>query len=235
MPLGLIGIKIGMTQVYDTNGQVEPVTVLQLGPCPILQVRTLELDGYHAVQIGFKDKPRSKATRAERGHVSSELTSKRRVKMAASGTAVTKKADCEPQRYVREFRLEAAPTVAVGEKLDVNGIFASVKMVDVIGTSKGRGYSGVMKRHGFSGMPAAHGAKKVHREAGSTGSMASQRGSGRPKKGLSRAGQYGNTRVTARGLTLVSLDLENNLMLVRGCVPGPNGGMVMVRPTNVKR
>ncbi|HEY1187428.1 MAG TPA: 50S ribosomal protein L3, partial [Gemmata sp.] len=120
----------------------------------------------------------------------------------------------------------------VGDKLTVDQVFKDVLAVDVIGTTKGRGYTGVMKRHNFDGMPAAHGAKKVHRQAGSTASLASNRGTGRPKKGLKRAGQYGNERVTVRNLTIVKVDPVNNLMLVRGGIPGFNGSVVLVRPTN---
>lgn len=235
MPLGLIGTKIGMTQVYDPEGQVIPVTVLQLGPCPVLQIRTQERDGYEAVQIGYGDKKRSRATRAERGHVSNSLESKRRQQLAKSGREIPKKADCEPQKVIREFRKLAGESfnVEVGQKLTVD-LFKDIKAVDVIGTSKGRGTAGVMKRHGFQGMPASHGAKKVHRQAGSTGSLASNRGSGRPKKGLRRAGRYGAERVTIRNLGVVRIDPENHLLVVRGAVPGFNGSIVMVRPTNKK-
>ena len=233
MPLGLIGTKVGMTQVFEADGSAAPVTVLQLGPCPILQVRTQQRDGYDAVQLGFKDKPRSKATRADRGHVSSEMESKRR--KARAGVDVPKKAECEPQKVIREFRLEAPATVEVGHRLTVDEIFKDIKSVDVIGTTKGRGTSGVIKRWGFGGMPAAHGAKKVHREPGSTSSLASNRGSGRPKKGKKLAGRYGADRVTIRNLRIVKIDLENNLLLVLGAVPGFNGAVVMVRPTNMKK
>lgn len=238
MPLGLIGTKVGMTQVYDDQGQAAPVTVLQLGPCPVLQVKVpdkngVRKDGYHAVQLGFKDKPRKNATRAERGHVSNSLESKRRKKR--QGQEIPAKADCEPQRVIREFRLDGPPPeeVKVGEKLTVK-LFGEVKSVDVIGTTKGRGFSGVIKRWGFGGLPAAHGAKKVHREVGSTSSLASNRGSGRPKKGKRLPGRYGAERVTIRNLEVVQIDMENNLMLVRGAVPGFNGATVMVRPTNKK-
>ena len=234
MPLGLIGTKVGMTQVYDENGQIAPVTVLQLGPCPVLQVRNPERDGYHAVQLGYRDKPRTKAIRAERGHVSNDLQSKRKAARSAAGVAIPPKANCEPQRFIREFRLDDAPALEVGARLTVSQVFDGVKAVDVIGTSKGRGTTGVMKRHNFGGLPAAHGAKKVHRQAGSTSSLASNRGSGRPKKGLRRAGRYGNERVTIRNLDVVRIDAENNLLLVRGAVPGFNGAYVMVRPTNKK-
>ena len=232
MPLGLLGTKVGMTQVYDENGKVAPVTVLQLGPCPVLQVRTPERDGYHAVQLGFRDKPRKNSIRAERGHVANDLESKRRKKR--QGQDIPKKADVEPQRLIREFRLEAAPTVEVGAKIVVADIFTGVKAVDVIGRTKGRGFSGVIKRWGFGGLPAAHGAKKVHREVGSTSSLASNRGSGRPKKGKTLPGRYGNELVTIRNLDVISVDVENNLLLVRGAVPGFNGAFVMVRPTNKK-
>jgi large subunit ribosomal protein L3 len=232
MSLGLIGTKVGMTQVFEANGEAAPVTVLQLGPCPILQVRTQKRDGYDAVQIGFKDKHRNKAIRAERGHVSNSMESKRR--KARAGVEIPKKADCEPQKVVREFRLDAPATHEVGARLTVGDIFKDVKSVDVIGTTKGRGTAGVIKRHGFGGMPAAHGAKKVHREPGSTSSLASNRGSGRPKKGKKLAGRYGATRVTIRNLRVVKVDAENNLLLVEGAVPGFNGAVVMVRPTNVK-
>jgi large subunit ribosomal protein L3 len=230
--MGLLGFKVGMTQVFNDDGTIEPVTVIELGPCPVLQIRNAEKDGYVAVQLGFKDKPRKNAIRAEQGHVASKLTSKRKEARLKGGVQLPPKADCEPQRHVREFRVDQAPTVTVGQVLKVGEVFADVKSVDVIGTSKGRGYQGVMKRHNFDGLPAAHGAKKVHRQAGSTSSLASNRGSGRPKKGLKRAGQYGNSRRTVRNLKVVRVDIENNLILVRGSIPGFNGAFVMVRPTN---
>ena len=231
MALGLLGYKVGMTQVFNADGSVEPVTVIELGPCPVLQVRTPERDGYSAVQVGFKDKPRKNAIRAEQGHVAASLKSKRKDARLKAGVQLLPKADVEPQRHVREFRVDA-PAVKVGDVLTAAGVFSDIKAVDVTGTSKGRGYQGVMKRHNFDGLPAAHGAKKVHRQAGSTSSLASNRGTGRPKKGLKRAGQYGNVRVTIRNLAVVRVDGDNNLLLVRGAVPGSNGGLVMVRPTN---
>jgi len=262
MSLGLLGYKIGMTQIFTEDGTVEPVTVIECGPCPVLQFRTMERDKYVAVQLGFKDKPRKAASRAEQGHVGPKLQSKRKEKRLQAGVQIPQKADCEPQRHVREFRLDVGGNsllesnvetgtakikvkkyidkkesveekeLKVGQILTVGEIFAGVDSVDVIGTSKGRGYQGVMRRHNFHGMPAAHGAKKVHRQAGSTGSLASNRGTGRPKKGLKRAGQYGNTRITICNLRVVSIDAENNLIMVRGAVPGFNGAFVMVRPTN---
>jgi large subunit ribosomal protein L3 len=234
MALGLMGYKVGMTQVYDDQGKMAPVTVLQVGPCPVLLVRNVERDGYHAVQLGFQDKARKKAVRPESGHVSSKLESRRRKARTAAGIPLPPKADCEPQRFIREFRLEKAPEAQVGARLTVDQVFADIKHVDVTGTSKGRGTSGAMKRHGFHGLPASHGVKKHHRAPGSVGSHASNRGSGRPKLGKRMAGRHGAERVTARNLDVVRVDKDNHLLLVRGAVPGPNGGLVLVRPTNKK-
>ncbi|MBX9622301.1 MAG: 50S ribosomal protein L3 [Gemmataceae bacterium] len=281
MAIGLLGQKVGMTQVFTAEGIQEPVTVLKLGPCPVLQIRypstqegnrTVEKDGYSAVQLGYGDKPRKNATRPEQGHVAANLKSKRKDARQKAGVKLPPKADVEPQRFVREFRLDRGSlpvvpgsltataeqatltvervrttgeglakkyelytepmTVKVGDKLTVAEVFKDIQAVDVIGTTKGRGTQGVMKRHGFAGLPAAHGAKKVHRQAGSTSSLASNRGSGRPKKGLKRAGRYGNERVTIRNLAVIRVDAENNLLLVRGGVPGHPNAYVMVRPTN---
>jgi large subunit ribosomal protein L3 len=246
MALGLLGVKVGMTQVYDGEGKIAPVTVLQVGPCPVLQVKTkgdkqdgsdknAAGDGYFAVQLGFLDKPRRKATRPERGHVSADLESKRRRARSAAGISLPAKPNCEPQRFIREFRLEApAAELQVGAVLKAGDVFKDVKAVDVTGTSKGRGTAGVMKRHGFAGLPASHGVKKHHRAPGSVGSHASNRGSGRPKRGKRMAGRYGAERVTTRNLKVVRVDAEQNLVLVRGAVPGPNGSLVLVRPTNKK-
>src|SRR5438128_162207 len=148
MALGLLGLKVGMTQVYDAAGKLAPVTVLQVGPCPVLQVRDQRRDGYDAVQIGFLDKPRRKATRPERGHVSADLESNRRRSRAAAGVTLPPKPDCEPQRYIREFRLDSPAQTQVGKILKAGDVFTGVTAVDVIGTSKGRGTAGVMKRHG---------------------------------------------------------------------------------------
>lgn len=229
--LGLLGTKVGMTQVFTESGTAEAVTVIELGPCPVLQIRTPERDGYSAVQLGFRDKPRKNAIRAERGHVAADLASKRKTVRQQAGVQLLPKANVEPQRFIREFRVEST-TVQVGELLKVGDVFTDVKAVDVIGLTKGRGYQGVMKRHNFAGLPAAHGAKKVHRQAGSTSSLGSNRGTGRPKKGMKRAGQYGNERVTIRNLKIIRIDVENNLLLIRGGIPGPRGAFVMVRPTN---
>jgi len=225
MSPSILGRKIGMTQVFLEDGTAVPVTVVQAGPCHVLQVRTKERDGYEAVQLGFEDKPRRLANRSERGHVAS-IESKRSRTRSAAGVQLAPKADCEPQRFIREFRGTAE--VEVGQSLTVEQ-FGDVKRVDVTGTSKGRGYAGVMKRHNFSGQRASHGVKKVHRHAGGTGCSASP---SRVFKGKKMSGQYGNARVTTRNLEVVRVDAENNLLLVRGAVPGPNGGFVSVRQSN---
>ncbi len=214
-----------MTQIYEEDGTVVPVTVVQAGPCHVLQVRSIERDGYVAVQLGFEDKPRRLASRSERGHVA-KLDSKRAKGRAAAGVELVEKADCEPQRFVREFRGET--DLSVGGTVTVES-FEGVGRVDVTGTSKGRGFSGVMRRHNFSGQRATHGVKKVHRHAGGTGCSASP---SRVFKGRRMAGQYGNTKVTTRNLELVRVVAEDNLMLIRGSVPGPNGGLVTIRQTN---
>ncbi len=228
MPVGLLGRKIGMTQVYDEDGALVPVTVVEAGPCTVLQVRTVERDGYEAVQLGFDDKPRRKASRAERGHVA-ELDSKRRRAQQAAGTEIPPKPDCEPKRFVREFRTDGEDVgVEVGQVLDAS-VFADVPRLDVIATSKGRGFAGVMKRHNFSGQRASHGVKRVHRHGGSIGMSADP---ARVIKGTRMAGQYGNVRNTMRHLKIVKIDAENNAILVKGSVPGPVGGYVVLRHTS---
>ncbi len=228
MSPSILGRKVGMTQIYLEDGTAVPVTVVQAGPCHVLQVRSQERDGYAAVQLGFEDKPRRLASRAERGHVA-KLDSKRQKQRVAEKVELVAKADCEPQRFIREFRgetdLEVGATVTVDQ-------FAEIKKVDVTATSKGRGFAGVMKRHNFSGQRASHGVKKVHRHAGGTGCSASP---SRLFKGIRMGGQYGNAQTTTRNLEVVRVDAENNLILIRGAVPGPNGGFVSVRQTNMVR
>jgi large subunit ribosomal protein L3 len=226
MAKGILGRKVGMTQVYDDRGQIVPVTVIQAGPCQVLQLRTLERDGYQAVQLGYLDKPRRLARRSERGHVA-KLASKRARKLATAGVEIPGKADCEPKRYVRELRGETGG-FSLGQVVKVD-VLTDVSAVDVIGTSKGRGYTGVMKRHGFAGQRATHGVKKVHRHAGGTGCSADP---SRVFKGTRMAGQYGAERVTARNLKVIKVDAENNLLVVRGAIPGPNGGFVIVQESN---
>jgi len=226
MVVGLLGRKVGMTQIFDPTGQVVPVTVIQAGPCHVLQVRTEGRDGYEAVQLGFRDKPRRLASRSARGQVA-KLDSKRQKRRAAAGVEAAPKANCEPQRFVREFR-GAVDGCQVGQEVKVD-IFSGVKAVDVIGTTKGRGTAGVMKRHNFHGQRATHGVKKVHRHAGSIGCNTDPH---HVIKGRRMAGHYGDERVTSRNLAVVQVDAENGLLLVRGAVPGPNGGYVMIRKTN---
>jgi large subunit ribosomal protein L3 len=275
--MGLIGTKVGMTQVYvkvrrrtkaakgkgkdkakevtgkawemyaappataDGDGKAAddgdmdmeswPVTVLQIGPCPVLQVRTADTDGYHAIQLGYQAKARTSTTRAERGHVRGDMESKRRTK----GVALAPKANCEPPRFIREFRLEKAPEQAVGTLITAADIFKDISRVDVIGMSKGRGMTGVIKRHNFGGLRHSHGVKKGSRQRGSISSNASNRGSGRPKKGIRMAGRYGNERVAVRNLKVVRVDPDQHIVLVKGAVPGANGGLVLIRPTNKLR
>jgi len=237
MVKGLLGRKVGMTQVYNEAGQAIPVTVIEAGPCHVLQLRTPERDGYEAVQLGFlnkkrpaADRPRSRssqARRSERGHVTAKLSSKRANRRQAAGVQLLAKAECEPQQFVRELRGEVAG-LEVGQLVTV-GALEGVKAVDVVGVSKGRGYAGVIKRHNFGGQRASHGVKKVHRHPGSTGMSAYP---SRSFKGGRKAGQYGHTRVTSRNLAVVRVDAQRNLLLVHGAVPGPTGGFVVIRETN---
>ncbi len=209
MTVGLLGRKVGMTQIYQEDGTAVPVTVLECGPCTVLQIRTEERDGYDALQLGFLDKKRKSATQPERGHA--------------------RKVDAEPKRYVREIRQDApVDGITEGQNLTVE-VFNEIKRVDVIGTSKGRGFSGVVKRHGFKGLRATHGVKRMHRHPGSCGPSADP---SRTRKGIRKPGQYGNARITVRNLKVVRVDPQNNLLLVKGAVPGPNGGYVIVRQTN---
>ena len=227
MSKGILGQKVGTTQIYDEQGNAIPVTVIQAGPCHVLQVRTNERDGYEAVQLGFSDRDRERAPRSLRGHVSSKLSSKRSKQRAAAGVEMLAKADCEPKRFIREIR-GGADGLEVGQEVKAD-IFAEVKAVDVTGTSKGRGYAGVMKRHNFAGQRASHGVKKVHRHPGGTGCSAYP---SRLFKGKRMAGQYGNARITTRNLKVVQVDAEKNLLVVKGAVPGPNGGFLVIRETN---
>ncbi len=208
MRVGLLGRKVGMTQIYEPDGTAIPITVLECGPCTVLQVRTEERDGYHAVQLGFDDKKRKSATQAERGHA--------------------KKVEAEPKRYVREIRQEGPTEVAEGQTLTVE-VFNEIGRVDVIGTSKGRGFTGVIKRHGFKGLRATHGVKRMHRHPGSSGPSADP---AHTRKGIRKPGQHGNARITVRNLKVVRVDPTNNLLLIRGAVPGPNGGYLTIRQTN---
>lgn len=210
MLTALLGKKIGMTQVYDDAGVIHPVTVVQAGPCDVLQVKTTDTDGYDAVQLGFEDKKAHRAAKAEIGHC--------------------KKASVAPKKVVREVRTAgAAEDVNLGQQVTVE-IFDEVKFVDVIATSKGKGFAGVMKRHKFGGQQASHGVERKHRSAGSIASHSTNAGTGpKLKKGKRMAGHMGNVRVTSRNHKLVRVDKDNNLLLIKGSVPGPSGGYVYVR------
>ena len=227
MALGILGRKVEMTQIYDESGKVVPVTVIQAGPCHVLQVRTRDRDGYEAVQLGFGDIPRHRASRSRRGHVA-QLDSKRSRKRGKSVADAAPKAGCEPKRFIREIR-GAAGELQVGEQIDI-AAFAEIKAVDVTGTSKGRGFSGAMKRHNFSGQRASHGVKKCHRHLGGTGCSASP---SRVIKGKKMPGHYGAARSTCRNLKIVRIDPEHHLLLVRGAVPGPSGGFLVISATNI--
>jgi large subunit ribosomal protein L3 len=231
MTKGILGRKVGMTQIFDAAGLAIPVTVVKAGPCHVLQVRTQERDGYAAVQLGFEDKPRRLAIRAERGHVA-PLSSKRSKKLQGAGVALPEKANCEPKRFIREFRgVVDGDAFKVGTQIDLN-VLGEVKAIDVTAYTKGRGFTGAMKRWNFGGQRATHGVKKVHRHMGGTGALAANRGGGRMKKGKKMPGRYGNEKVTIRNLAIARVDLENNLLLIHGAVPGPNGGFVMIRESN---
>jgi large subunit ribosomal protein L3 len=227
MAMGLLGRKVGMTQVFDEAGAAIPVTVIEAGPCHVLQVRTPDRDGYSSVQVGYLDKPRRLASRSQRGHVA-KLDSRRSRTRAKAGIAPVDKAGCEPKRLVREFR-DVGDGFSVGQELTVE-VFNDAKAVDVTGTTKGRGTAGVMVRHNFKGQRATHGVKKVHRHGGGTSMNTFP---ARVFKGKRMAGRHGNERVTARNLKVVRVDKDNNLLLVRGAVPGANGGYVVIRATNV--
>lgn len=207
----LLGKKVGMTQVYDEAGKLLPVTVIQAGPCVVMQVKTTETDGYNAVQLGFDDVKPSRRKNPQIGHA--------------------QKAGTTPKKFVREMRLpeEAEPSYNIGDSITVS-VFAENKSVDVVGTSKGKGFAGVMKRHGFAGFPASHGTERKHRAPGSISSFASDAGhGGKPKKGKKMAGHMGNHRVTTKNHRLVAIDEEKNLLVVKGAVPGPAGGYCLVR------
>ena len=204
---GLIGRKVGMTQLFSEEGDVIPVTALEAGPCWVIQKKTSERDGYTAVQLGFGDKKVKRTTKPLRGHF--------------------EKHGLPPKRWLREFHVDGETLAALQEGQEVSGdIFADLRYVDVTGTSKGRGFSGVMKRHGFGGKPMSHGTHESFRGGGSIGASADP---ARVFKNTRMAGQYGNTRVTIRNLEVVRFVKEQNLLLVKGAVPGPNGGMVLIR------
>lgn len=211
MALGLIGRKLGMTQVYTEQGVLEPVTVVQAGPCTVVQARTPDRDGYAAVQLGYGDKKAQRTSKAFRNHC------------AKAGKGVF--------AVLREFRLGDEATFELGQQLLVGDLFKKGDKVDVTGTTKGRGYAGVIKRHGFSGFPGSHGTHEYFRHGGSIGNRSYP---GRVFKGKRMAGQLGNDRVTTQNLTVVAVRPEENIILIRGAVPGARNGIVVLRPA-VKR
>ena len=198
-----------MTRIYDEKGAVVPVTVVEAGPCAVTQVKTLETDGYNAVQLGFEDVKAKYTTMPLIGHAA--------------------KAGVGPKKAFREIKLKDATDKKAGDTVTAE-IFNDVKYVDVIGVSKGKGFAGVMKRHHFGGQPASHGTERKHRSPGSLASRATWRGqSGKPKKGVRMAGHMGMDQVTTRNHPLVKVDAANNLLLIKGALPGPNGTLLFVR------
>jgi large subunit ribosomal protein L3 len=207
----LLGKKVGMTQVYNEQGKLVPVSVIQAGPCVVMQVKNTETDGYNAIQLGFDEVKPVRRKKPQVGHA--------------------EKANTNPRKFVKEMRLpdDVEQQYEPGESVTVS-VFSEEKYVDVIGTSKGKGFAGVMKRHGFGGFPASHGTERKHRAPGSIASFASDAGHGPgPKKGKKMAGHMGNCRVTTKNHDLVEIDEEKNLLIVKGSVPGPAGGYCIVR------
>ncbi|MEM0967535.1 MAG: 50S ribosomal protein L3 [Verrucomicrobiota bacterium] len=207
----LIGKKIGMTQVFDENNRLLPVTVLEAGPCPVTQLKTVETDGYEAVQIGYGPQKESRLSQPELGHL--------------------KKAGVDPVRILQEFRTNGdGESYDLGQTLTVEKFEAGEK-VDVIGVSKGQGFQGVVKRHGFSGGPASHGSM-THRRGGSYGFCQDP---GHVIKGKKMPGHMGSRRRTVQNLRIVKVDTEKNLLLVKGSLPGANGSLVTVRPAKKRK
>lgn len=209
----LLGTKLGMTRVYDENGNQTPVTVVRVGPCVVTQIRTQETDGYDAVQVGFEDVKARNSTMPVIGH--------------------DHKAGTTPKRHHREFRCDAATAAGFepGQQLTAEA-FASTVFVDVAGRSKGKGFQGGVKRHGFKGQQASHGVERKHRSPGSIGGHASNAGlSGRIKKGKKMSGHMGDERVTVRCVEVVRVVPEENLVLLKGPVPGANKGVLEIRPS----
>jgi large subunit ribosomal protein L3 len=207
----LLGKKVGMTRVYDESGRLIPVTVIQAGPCTVTQIKTKETDGYRAIQMGFEDKKASRRRQSELGHA--------------------RKANTTPKRFLREWRLPEAAQAdyKLGDSLTVS-VFVGTTLVDIVGTSKGKGFAGPMKRYGFKGFPASHGTERKHRAPGSIAARAINAGMGGGlKKGKRMAGHMGADRVTAKNHVLVSIDEERNLLVVKGTVPGPAGGYCVVK------
>ena len=209
MKKAIVGKKIGMTQIFTEDGRLVPVTVIKAGPCTVVQTKTVESDGYNAVQVGF-----------------GELTEKRAEKLLSKPVqGHYKKAGVEAKRVLREFRFDDCSGYKVNDVLKVDQFVAGDK-IDVTGTSKGKGTAGVMKRHGFKGLRASHGVHRKHRSPGSIGGCATP---GRVFKGLRMAGRMGNNKVTVQNLKIHAVDAERGLLLVRGAIPGNTGSLVVVR------
>ena len=207
MQKAIIGKKVGMTQIFDETGKVIPVTVVEAGPCVVTQKKTIETDGYEAVQLGFEDIKESKLTKPEAGHL--------------------KKAGVEAKKHLKEFKLEKASEMNVGDVIKAD-TFAAGDWIDVTGISKGHGYQGVIKRHGAHRTDMTHGGGPVHRHAGSMGASSHQ---SRIFPGKIGAGQMGNEQVTIENLEIVKVDAELNMIVIRGAIPGPKGGLVYIRNT----
>lgn len=204
MKKAIIGKKLGMTQIFDENGNMIPVTVIEAGPCAVVQKKTKEADGYEAVQLGFMDKKESKATKPEAGHF--------------------KRAGVNVKRHLKEFRLEDISSVEVGSVISAD-TFAAGEKVDVTGITKGRGYTGAVKRWGLATLRMTHGTGPIHRQSGSMGVI----DPAHIFKNKKMAGQYGNEQVTVQNLAVVKVDAEKNLIAVKGAVPGAKGGIVFIR------
>ena len=204
MKKAIVGKKLGMTQFFDQNGNVVPVTVIEAGPCSVTQKKTTENDGYDAVQIGFGEMKASKVNKPMKGHFG--------------------KNDVAPKKVLREFRLEDTAAVNVGDIIKAD-IFAEGEAVDVRGTSKGKGYAGTIKRWNFGRLKETHGTGPVHRHGGSLGACSTP---SRVFKGKKMAGHLGNERVTVQNLSVVKVDAEKNIIAVKGAVPGPKGGIVVL-------
>jgi large subunit ribosomal protein L3 len=202
---GILGEKLGMTQVFDENNRMVPVTVVKAGPCVVTQIRTLEKDGYAAVQLAYGQIDPRKVTKPVAGHF--------------------KAADVTPRRHLVELRTTSIEGYEVGQELTAE-VFESGSLVDVTGTTKGKGTAGVMKRHGFHGLGAGHGTQRKHRAPGSIGACATP---GRVFKGLKMAGRMGHEKQTTQSLVVHKVDAENGLLLIKGAIPGPKGGLVVVR------
>jgi large subunit ribosomal protein L3 len=205
----LLGKKVGMSRYFLEDGTNIPVTIVEAGPCVVTQVKSEETDGYNAVQVGFEDVRPSRSTMPIIGHDA--------------------KASTVPKRFHREVRVDDIDGFELGQSIDVS-IFEEIQFVDVVGVSKGKGFQGGMKRHNFKGLEASHGVKRAHRRPGSINGHATNLGTGpKPKKGKRMPGHMGNKQITCRSLPVINIQSDRNLLLVKGAIPGPNSGMVLIR------